>query len=304
MQNYLTSKSFILSLFLLSLSAQSQTIVYQEGLFSKKFTVEAPADADGKSPDMYVVREANEAGHRITFATGRAIPRQKPETDQKEMTKHALLKFSDLQLLVDGRGQKVAAAYPLQQNRGIFIAALHALQNTQFENREMTEKKKWGLQDKVTGQLLDIAFMTHISDENELIAQLVKAFDWSDRISVGYTDHLNVVDSQGELILSRSVLQITSSNQNYIFFKNSPQSMVGYASSGAIIYNETNGLAQSIVICASRVPLNQDEKALRNRALKLESLKRFKLIELNEELINAFVNLPCDSQDSRRAGGP
>ena len=309
LSNNLLSKFKTLGLFIFILlfgatgySQDQVRILNRNGLFSSSFTVEVPTNSDGTNPQVIVSRRTEENGSSNLFiATGlqnTVKPASKPE-----VITHPKLKFRELHLLVDGSGKRIAAAYPLQQNRQILIASLHALQNTRFENANTNSLKRWGLQDRKTGKLLDVAFITGIEDAQVVKSILSAAVETEDMISNGYADHLNVVDQHGELMLSRSDLQINSSNEKYIFYKNSQDSLIGYASSGAIIYNQKNNKAHSIVTCASKVPLNAEESVIRNRALMLNTILHYQFVELTTEMINSFENLSCESQDGSSAGG-
>ena len=309
--NSIFKKLFLIAMVLItSLQCFSDNIVimHEEGLFSKRFRVQVPTDANGEPPPVIVNRETKGDSRQIFFATGVAatnLAKRNPlETEAKFSNLLPVLNFDDLQFIVDGSGQRIAAAYPFQSNRQILITALHALQNSQFEKPEMNEKKLWGVEDSITGKLLDIVIVSEQKDKMLLKSDLLQLIDANDFLQLGTVEHLNVVDNGGELILSKSLLQIASTNANYVFFRNSAQAMIGYASSGAIIYNNKNNKAHSIITCASKIPLSKGENAVRNRALKLETIANNRLVELTPELINGFEKLPCDPQDGRGASGP
>jgi hypothetical protein len=266
---------------------------------------ENPVSVDGKTPSaIFRYSRHGESTNLIILAGAPAEIAAGRMEKPKDVAKLPLLMFENLRFLVNVGKIRTAALYPIRPLPGIEVTALHALQNSTLEKPATEDHRVWGVLNSKTNQLMDIAIMASAQTAaDSLVAQLKIVTNSQTSISSGYADHLNEVDTAGELTLTRSSFNITSQNENYVFFKNEKDSMVGSASSGAVIYNSQTNQPHSIVICASQVYLNKAQSEIVVRALRLDSIKDHRLIELHQADIDNFKKLPCENHNGRAGGG-
>ena len=287
--------------FLLSPSAQSTEYIRaitRNGVF----TFENPVGSDGKAASVIVRGGGNEG---LFIVTGEAADllagRQRTPVVRPKLSP---LVFENLNFIINSKQNRVAAFYPLRPTASIELTALHTLKGNTLEKPLSDQRKLWGVLNPKTNKLMDIAIVADSGTSLEgLLAEIKIAIDSPKPMTDGYVEHLNEVDSAGELMLTPSSVKIISRNENYVFFKNDQNSLVGSASSGAVIYSEDENLAHSIVLCSSNVYVNEKYSATIIRALRLDSILKLQLIELQPADIENFEKLPGECHNGRGGGG-
>ena len=302
----LNLRVFLLFLVALTFSVQSLagwfsnqngiSIVRQNG----KTKVNVPTHSDGSAPSVYV----RQNGNSMVFATGaaatnlvaRPAPAAAPRIDAGSVTT-----FTELLFISDFQNKRIAAAYPAKPLQDIYVTALHALKDAQLESKARS-LKAFGLQNTETNQIYDIALLSEQASlpllENQIKMLVPTAAENEKEI---YSYHLNLIDKQGELTLSKSHSMILTANADYLFFKNNAAAFVGPSSSGAIIYESKTNYPKGIIICSSH--LINSEKTPVIRALNFSVIQKSRVIELSADLIQSFKPLGCDLHDARRGGG-
>lgn len=240
------------------------------------------------------------------FATGGAAINltNPPPSNNNTHQNYININFTDLLLIHDKKTHtQIGAAYPIPQLSGVYVTALHLLQKSYFENREVYSKFKLiGFKNPNTQQIYDVVFLVDITLNADQVINKIQELTGENRSKqpLVYINHLNQIDDNG-LSLTQSEAQIISDNYDYMFFSNSTKSFVGPSSSGAPVYTQQQNDLLGSIVCLSKVNNTQGSTVI--RVVKFENLKWQNSFELKQDIIDSFKPLHCDLYGGRKGGG-
>lgn len=258
--------------------------------------VEVPT-VDGQTPSVLV--QSNGNGQGFFFATGapaRALSAGLSRSSMDAQYNFVQLHLASLELVYLSNNSVAAAIYPILPLPNLQGTALHVLKNSP----NLASERQWfGFLDE-NNQLLDVA-LTSQNISKESLQQVLRSMAKPEIDLQIQIPHLTLIQNTDDPTLSRSVSQISALSNKYFYFRNSETSHVGPQSSGSIVYGLASAKPLGIVSCLSKVNSTGPDTDL-IRAISLQDLSRYQIIQLTPEMILSFEN-NCRSYDKKGGGG-